>query len=66
MRDHDSAIARVLDAFQALLKSTYTVNPTANRALIAAARVELAQLRAMQEDTYQEGSADRAALPADR
>jgi hypothetical protein len=61
-----TAIARALDAFQALLKSTYTGNPTANRDLIAAARAELAQLRAMQEDTHREVSADRAALPADR
>ena len=66
MRDHDSAIARALDAFQALLRSTYTVNPTANRDLIAAARAELAQLRAMQKDAHQRVPADRAAHSAGR
>ena len=43
--DQDSAIARALDAFQALLKSKHVVNPTENRALIAAARAELLQIR---------------------
>jgi nucleoid-associated protein YgaU len=57
VRDEDNAIARALDAFQALLKSTYTVNPTANRNLIAAARAELAQLRAAPRD--QTGMAER-------
>jgi hypothetical protein len=45
MHDHDSAIARALDAFSTLVKSRHTVNPTATRELIAAARAELNQIR---------------------
>ena len=63
MNGDDSAISRALNAFQALLRSRPTVNPTADREIIAAARAELAQLQARsitsgRQDLHKRAKAD--------
>jgi hypothetical protein len=64
MRDDGSAISRALDMFQAMLRTRPTVNPTADREVIAAARRELSNLRS-QQPTQASGTDPKAPLPGD-